>query len=56
MTANCHPQPSLQVYSEPINHVTDFKYLGSKMASAQVTLREVERVTLLRFLFGMHLF
>ena len=34
MTANCHPQPSLQVYDEPINHVTDFKYLDSKMASA----------------------
>ena len=27
MTANCHPQPSLQVYGEPINHVTDFRYL-----------------------------
>ena len=34
MTTNCHLQPSLQVYGESINHVTDFKYLGSKMASA----------------------
>ena len=34
MTANRHPQPSLHVYGEPINHVTDFKYLGSKMAPA----------------------
>ena len=34
MTVNCLPQPSLQVYGEPINHVTDFRYLGSKMASA----------------------
>ena len=34
MTANCHPKPSLQVYGDPINHLTDFKYLGSKMVSA----------------------
>ena len=34
MTVNCHPQPSLQVYGELINHVTDFRYLRSKMASA----------------------
>ena len=37
MTANYHPQPTLQVYmvyGEPINHVTDFMYLGSKMTSA----------------------
>ena len=27
-------KPSLQIYGEPVNHVTDFKYLGSKMASA----------------------
>ena len=39
MTANCNPQPSLQVYGEPINHVTDFKYLGSKMASAASDLK-----------------
>ena len=34
MTANCHPQPPLQVYGEVIKHVTDFKYLGSQMASS----------------------
>ena len=34
MTVNCHPHPTLQVYGESINHVTDFRYLGSKMASA----------------------
>ena len=34
MTANCHPQPPLQVYGEAIKHVTDFKYLGSLMASS----------------------
>ena len=34
MTANCHPQPPLQVYGEAIKHVTDFKYLGSQMASS----------------------
>ena len=39
MTANCHPHPTLQVYGEPINHVTDFKYLGSKMASAASDLK-----------------
>ena len=35
MTVNCHPHPTLQVYDgESINHVTDFRYLGSKMACA----------------------
>ena len=34
MTANCHPQPPLQVYGEDIKHVTDFKYLGSQIASS----------------------
>ena len=34
MTANCHHQPPLQVYGEAIKHVTDFKYLGSQMASS----------------------
>ena len=39
MTANCHPQPGLEVYGEPIKHVTDFRYLGSKMASAASDLK-----------------
>ena len=34
MTINCHPQPPLQVYGTSINHVTDFKYLSSMMASS----------------------
>ena len=39
MNANCNPQLSLQVYCDPINHVTDFKYLDSKMASAASNLK-----------------
>jgi len=39
MTANCHPHPPLTVYGEPIQHVTDFKYLGSKMASTASDLK-----------------
>ena len=34
MTANCNAQPALEVYGSTINHVTDFKYLGSKMGSS----------------------
>ena len=34
MTFNCSPQPPLHVYGEPIKHVTNFKYLGSMMASS----------------------
>ena len=34
MTVNCNPQPTLEVYGKPINHVSDFKYLGSMMASS----------------------
>ena len=34
MTANCHPMPPLRVCGEAINQVTDFKYLGSQMASS----------------------
>ena len=33
MTINCNPQPPLQVYGQPIKHVSNFKYLGSMMAS-----------------------
>ena len=41
MTANCHPQPPLQVYGEAIKHVTDFKYLGSQMDHPlQVTVKD----------------
>ena len=34
MTANCSPQPTLQVYGEDIKHVSDFRYLGSQMVSS----------------------
>ncbi len=35
MTINCNQQlPPLQVYGETINHVANFKYLGSMMASS----------------------
>ncbi|XP_068680408.1 uncharacterized protein [Montipora capricornis] len=31
---NCCPQPPLKLYGSKINHVQDFKYLGSMMASS----------------------
>ena len=34
MTAYCNMHPSLPVYGKPIAHVTDFKYLGSMVASS----------------------
>ena len=39
MTANCNPQPALQVYGDPINHVLDFRYLGSMVASGSSDLK-----------------
>ena len=39
MTIHCHLQPTLQVYGAPINHVTDFKYLGSMTASSASDLK-----------------
>ena len=39
MIINCHPQPLLQVYGIPINHVSDFKYLSSMMASSASDLK-----------------
>ena len=39
MTIHFHPQPPLQVCGTPINHVTDFKYLGSMMASSASDLK-----------------
>ena len=39
MTANCNPHPTLQVYGDSINHVTDFRYLGSMMASGASDLK-----------------
>ena len=39
MTIHCHPQPPLQVYEKPIKHVSDFKYLGSMMASSASDLK-----------------
>ena len=39
MTVNCNPQPALQVYGDPINHVSDFRYLGSMVASGSSDLK-----------------
>ena len=39
MTVNCNPQPALQVYGDSINHVSDFRYLGSMVASSSSDLK-----------------
>ena len=39
MTVNCNPQPALRVYGDPINHVSDFRYLGSMVASGSSDLK-----------------
>ena len=39
MTVNCNRQPALQVYGDPINHVSDFRYLGSMVASGSSDLK-----------------
>ena len=39
MAVNCHPHQTLQVYGESVHHVTDFRYLVSKMASAASDLK-----------------
>ena len=39
MSKNCNHQPALQVYGDTINHVTDFRYLGSQMASSACDLK-----------------
>ena len=39
MTINCNPHPTLQVYGDPIKHVSDFRYLGSMMASGSSDLK-----------------
>ena len=31
LTANCNQHPTLQIYSQPLAHLTDFKYLGGSM-------------------------
>ena len=36
---NCNPQPALQVYGDSINHVSDFRYLGSMVASGSSDLK-----------------
>ena len=36
ITVNCRPHPTIQFYGESINHVTDFRYLGSKVTSAVI--------------------
>ena len=39
MTVNCKPQPALQVYGDPINHVSDFRYPGSMVATGSSNLK-----------------
>ena len=39
MTGNCNPQPALQVYGDSTNHVSDFRYLGSMVASGSSDLK-----------------
>ena len=41
MTINCYPQPPLQLYgnNNNINHVSDFRYLGSMMATSTSDLK-----------------
>ena len=39
VTVNCNPQPALQVYGDLINHVSDFRYLGSMVASSSSDLK-----------------
>ena len=34
MTINCNPQPPLDIYEQPISHVSNLRYLGSMMASS----------------------
>ena len=36
---NCNPQPALHVYGDPINHVSDFRYLLSMVASGSSDLK-----------------
>ena len=42
MTVNCNPQPALQVYGDPINHVSGFRYLGSMVASGSSDLKRAK--------------
>ena len=46
MTVNCHPHPTLQVYGEPINHVTDFHFLGSKISSTASDFKRCKALAL----------
>ena len=39
VAVNCNPQPALQVYGDPSNHVSDFRYLGSMVASGSSDLK-----------------
>ena len=50
ITVNCNPQPALQVYGDPINHVSDFRYLGSMVASGSSDLKRRKSLALL----GVH--
>ncbi|XP_072015089.1 uncharacterized protein [Amphiura filiformis] len=45
MTINCQPQPPLQVYGNPIKHVTDFRFLSSMMGSSASDLKRRKALT-----------
>ena len=44
------PQPPLQVYGNPINHVTNFRYLGSMMGSSASDLKRRKALAWTAFL------
>ena len=39
VTVNCNPRPALQVCGDPVNHVSDFRCLGSVVASGSSDLK-----------------
>ena len=45
VTVNCNPQPALQVYGDLVTHVSNFKYLGSMVASGPSDLKRQKSLT-----------
>ena len=50
VTVNCKPQTDLQIYGDPINHVSDFRYLGSMVASGSSDLKRRKSLAWCAFL------
>ncbi|XP_071941084.1 uncharacterized protein [Antedon mediterranea] len=44
VVSNCCSQPPLEVYGNAINHATNFKYLGSMMASSSGDFKRRKRL------------